>query len=187
MATPAAAAPAAAAGDAARPRLHLSFGAVTEKNIEQLKLLNRAIFPINYTERMYKDILAYPDVTQLAYHNDVLVGAIACRLEKSAQGPKLYILTLGVLAPYRGMGAGAALLQRCLHLVATQLPEVQEAVLHVQTSNEEAIRFYSRFGFEVAETIAGYYKRLDPPDAVLLRKRLHGDNGSSGAANGTDA
>lgn len=128
MATPAAAAPAAAAGDAARPRLHLSFGAVvsstgcasfafttpscvlrseqgtartstqaaalhvlyatwryppaprapcpcsalrprlqTEKNIEQLKLLNRAIFPINYTERMYKDILAYPDVTQAGH------------------------------------------------------------------------------------------------------------------------
>lgn len=108
--------------------------AQTDKNIEQLKLLNRAIFPINYPERMYKDILAYTDVTQagcgrrqaradalarmpgwrwgrgnflaarpagrhvpgitrlwrppslqLAYHNDVLVGAIACRLEKSAQ------------------------------------------------------------------------------------------------------
>lgn len=37
-----------------------------------------------------------------------------------------------MLAPYRGMGAGAALLQRCLQLVATQLPEVSEAVLHVQ-------------------------------------------------------
>jgi len=58
----AAAAPAAAAEG---PRLPLSFGAVTEKNIEQLKMLNRAIFPINYPERMYKDILAYTDVTQV--------------------------------------------------------------------------------------------------------------------------
>jgi hypothetical protein len=65
--------------------LPITFGAVTEKNVEQLKLLNRAIFPINYNERVYKDILAFTDVTQLAYHNDVLVGAIACRLEKSAQ------------------------------------------------------------------------------------------------------
>ncbi|PSC69043.1 N-alpha-acetyltransferase 50 [Micractinium conductrix] len=161
------------------PRLALSFGAITEKNIEQLKVLNRAIFPIKYPERMYKDVLAYTDVTQLAYHNDVLVGAIACRLEKAPQGPKLYILTLGVLAPYRGMGAGAALLQRCLQLVATQLPEVSEAVLHVQTSNDEAIRFYSRFGFEVAETIQGYYKRLDPPDAVLLRKVLRPGGGAT--------
>jgi hypothetical protein len=65
--------------------LPITFGAVTEKNVEQLKVLNRAIFPINYNERVYKDILAFTDVTQLAYHNDVLVGAIACRLEKSAQ------------------------------------------------------------------------------------------------------
>ncbi|EFN58662.1 hypothetical protein CHLNCDRAFT_13632, partial [Chlorella variabilis] len=155
----------------------ISFGTVTDKNIEQLKLLNRAVFPISYPERMYKDILAYTDVTHLAYHNDVLVGAITCRLEKSAQGPKLYILTLGVLAPYRGMGAGSALLERCLQHCAAQLPEVAEALLHVQTSNEEAMRFYGRYGFEVGETIPGYYKRLDPPDAVVLRKALQPGGG----------
>lgn len=34
---------------------------------------------------MYKDVLAFTDITHLAYHNDVLVGAIACRLEKAPQ------------------------------------------------------------------------------------------------------
>jgi ribosomal protein S18 acetylase RimI-like enzyme len=90
-----------------------------------------------------------------------------------------------VLAPYRGLGAGTALLTRCLAHVARQLPEVEEAVLHVQTSNDEAIRFYQRFGFEVGDTIPGYYKRLNPPDAVLLRKRLQ--PGDGGAANGGTA
>lgn len=172
---------------------------------------------------------------------------------RTLQGPKLYILTLGVLAPYRGLGAGSALLTRCLAHVAQQLPEVEEAVLHVQvrrwlrrnpagwlppsliqhchaaerslsssagcvqhrcpglcshvsdinqhsalhqhqppvvllmfqTSNAEAIRFYQRFGFEVGETIPGYYKRLDPPDAVLLRKRLQ--PGGAAVANGEAA
>ncbi|KAI3436413.1 hypothetical protein D9Q98_005830 [Chlorella vulgaris] len=162
-------------------RLPITFGTVTDKNIEQLKVLNRAIFPINYPERMYKDVLAYTDVTHLAYHNDVLVGAIACRMERAAQAaPKLYILTLGVLAPYRGLGAGTALLERCLAHVASQLPEVQQAVLHVQTNNEEAIRFYQRFGFELGETITGYYKRLDPPDAVLLTKDLRASSAAAG-------
>lgn len=55
--------------------------------------------------------------------------------------------------------------------------------LKCQVNNEEAIRFYGRYGFEVAETIAGYYKRLDPPDAVLLRKRLQ----PAAAANGPEA
>ena len=41
-----------------------------------------------------------------AYHNAVLVGAIACRLEAHGTGAKMYIVTLGVLAPYRGMGVG---------------------------------------------------------------------------------
>lgn len=85
-------------------------------------------------------------------------------------------------------------------------------------NNEAAIKFYSRFGFEVGETIAGcgdrpavaaapsqpapeaaitaqshhyprhfppccsYYKRLDPPDAVLLRRRLQPAAGDAAAA-----
>ena len=63
------------------------------------------------------------------------------------------------------------------------------ALLLPQTNNDEAIRFYSRFGFEVGETVSGYYKRLDPPDAVVLRKRLqpssNGEDSSEASANGT--
>eukprot|EP00887_Chlorella_sp_A99_P002906 scaffold6.g2906.t1 len=151
----------------------LSFSPPTESNIEQLKALNRAIFPINYHDRIYADILACGEVTQLAYLADALVGALACRLERTPQGITMYILTLGVLAPYRGRGVGSALLARSLALTAEALPEVVEAYLH--TSNAEAIRFYQRFGFEVGETIEGYYRRLDPPDAVVLRRRLQPD------------
>ena len=40
---------------AGRPlRLAICFDGVREKNVEQLKVLNRAIFPINYQERVYK-------------------------------------------------------------------------------------------------------------------------------------
>lgn len=190
-------------GDA-KAQLQINFDTVREKNIEQLRVLNRAIFPINYNEKVYQDILACGEVTQLAYHNDVLVGAIGCRLEKTPQvgqrdasikrtlcrqvamkhntnpspfripfqGPKLYIITLGVLAPYRGMGVGARLLEKSLSVVETSLPEVKEACLHVQSNNEEAIAFYSKFGFQVKETIKDYYRRLQPPDAVLLSKVL---------------
>lgn len=45
-------------------------------------------------------------------------------------------------------------------------------MLHVQTSNDDAIRFYEQFGFEKGELVEGYYKRIDPPDCFVLRKKL---------------
>ena len=44
----------------------------------------------------------------------------------------------------------------------------------MQTDNEEAIHFYAKFGFEVSQTIAGYYQknRLTPPDAHVLTRSL---------------
>lgn len=158
---------------ASKEQLAITFGDITDKNLEQLKVLNQVIFPINYQHKVYQDMLACGEVTQLAYHNDVVIGAIGCRMERTPE-PKLYILTLGVLAPYRGMGVGSRLLTRVLQTVESSLPEVTEAFLHVQTSNEEAIAFYQRFGFHRAEVVEGYYKRnrLEPPDAVVLRRSL---------------
>jgi hypothetical protein len=46
-----------------------------------------------------------------AFCNDVLVGAVAVRLERLPDGKaKLYFLTLGVLAAYRNYGVGACAL-----------------------------------------------------------------------------
>lgn len=84
------------------------------------------------------------------------------------------------LAPPSPATACAA--QQCLPSTPPSTPSPP-----LQTSNEAAIRFYQRFGFEVADTIRGYYKRLDPPDAALLRKLLLPPApGAEGAAGGGD-
>ena len=107
-----------------------------------------------------------------AYYNDILIGAIACRLESKGNGKaKLYIMTLGVLAPYRDLGVGTHLLEHSLR-VAMEDPNIEEAYLHVQTSNDGAIRFYDKHGFAITEMIPNYYKRIDPPDCYILHRSL---------------
>ncbi|EFJ48332.1 hypothetical protein VOLCADRAFT_60499 [Volvox carteri f. nagariensis] len=152
--------------------LAVSFDVVREKNLEQLKLLNNVIFPIKYSDEIYRQCMACGELTQLAFHNDILVGAIATRCEKQPNGKaKAYIATLGVLAPYRNFGIGDKLLTRTLAACA-QDPNIEEASVHVQVGNDDAICFYQRHGFQVEETVKDYYKKLSPPDAVLLSKKL---------------
>ncbi|KAJ8560231.1 hypothetical protein K7X08_004289 [Anisodus acutangulus] len=120
---------------------------VRDKNIMQLKKINTAIFPVRYNDKYYTDAIASGDFTKLAYYSDICVGSIACRLEKKEGGVvRVYIMTLGVLAPYRGLGTGTKLLNHVLDLCANQ--NVSEIYLHVHTINEEAINFYKKFGFE---------------------------------------
>jgi len=44
--------------------------------------------------------------------------------------------------------------------------------LHVQEGRDDAVAFYKKHGFEEGETVQNYYKRADPPHAIILRKAL---------------
>ncbi|KAE8690972.1 N-alpha-acetyltransferase 50 [Hibiscus syriacus] len=78
-------------------------------------------------------------------------------------------MTLGVLAPYRGLGIGTTkLLNHVLELCLKQ--HIPEIYLLIQTNNEDAIKFYKKFGFEITETIKNYYTNIDPPDCFVLTK-----------------
>eukprot|EP01112_Ceratiomyxa_fruticulosa_P008899 TRINITY_DN2309_c0_g2_i2.p1 TRINITY_DN2309_c0_g2~~TRINITY_DN2309_c0_g2_i2.p1 ORF type:complete len:175 (-),score=20.03 TRINITY_DN2309_c0_g2_i2:57-581(-) len=167
--------------------LPIEFGTVTEKNLGSLRVLNLALFPVQYREQFYHDLLlpSKNDLARLAFYNDVLVGAVVCRIENKEgndiarlpagsqnQGVKIYIMTLGVLAPYRIGGIGRRLLLFILENIPKKFPHVEEIYLHVQVNNDGAIKFYEKFGFKISETIKDYYKRIDPPDCYVLVKHL---------------
>ncbi|OXA63684.1 N-alpha-acetyltransferase 50 [Folsomia candida] len=146
-----------------------ALGEVTTHNIKQLKKLNSVVFPVSYNDKFYKDVLQAGELARLAYYNDVVVGGVCCRIDLSEGQRRLYIMTLGCLAPYRRLGIGRLMLDHVLQYVEKD-GSFDSIFLHVQVNNESAISFYQKFGFSIVETKPAYYKRIEPADAhVLLR------------------
>uniref|UniRef100_A0A1I8FDS6 N-terminal methionine N(alpha)-acetyltransferase NatE n=1 Tax=Macrostomum lignano TaxID=282301 RepID=A0A1I8FDS6_9PLAT len=97
--------------------------------------------------------------------------AVCCRIQSEAGQRRLYIMTLGCLAPYRELGVGTKLLEYVFEICSRD-KNIDNIFLHVQTSNEGALAFYKKFGFEIVDTAYNYYKRIVPPDAYVLQKNL---------------
>lgn len=152
-------------------RAKIELGDVTPHNIKQLKKLNTVVFPVSYNDKFYKDVLEAGELAKLAYYNDIVVGAVCCRIDTTDTVRRLYIMTLGCLYPYRRLGIGTLMVEHVLNYVE-QDGNFDSIFLHVQVNNESAIDFYKKFGFEIVETKEHYYKRIEPADAHVLQKTI---------------
>ncbi|KAK8660970.1 hypothetical protein V6N13_051874 [Hibiscus sabdariffa] len=140
-----------------------------DNNLMQLKKLNTGVFPVAFPDKYYDDALASGEFSKLAYYRDICVGAIASRQDKKEDGSiRVYIMSVGVLPPYRGLGIAAKLLNHALDLCLKQ--HIPEIFLHVQANNEGAIKLYKKFGFEITESVTNYSANVDPPDFFALTK-----------------
>lgn len=172
---------------------------ISHDNIEHLKQINSVVLPVRYNSNnpMFQHILQagerFSHVAYMRHSPDtkpVPVGAVGCRLERvdttnGARGDatcdrvRVYVMTIAVLAMYRRMGVGRAMMQRVMdhcELVNAD-PEahgfaVESVYLNVQVNNDEALQFYKSFGFEVKQIVKNYYTRVEPRDAYLLVKEL---------------
>lgn len=135
---------------------------------------------------------------------DKVIGGIRCRLERleSAENPggretNLYIQTLHLLSPYRGHGVAAALLNSLLFEVpprsktqyrVSQLVKhyhIRTVTAHVHEANEDGLRWYIARGFKVQDgVIEGYYRRLKPSGARIVKLDLDGQAESTNGKEG---
>ncbi|KIK67184.1 hypothetical protein GYMLUDRAFT_37243 [Collybiopsis luxurians FD-317 M1] len=149
----------------------ISFASLTPHNLGTLRKLNSVLFPISYSDRFYTDVLK-PEVEnfcKLVYYNDIPVGTICCRIETKDNGNCLYLMTMGVLAPYRSRGLGSHSLQEIIDAVKSHpKPKIDRIYLHVQTSNSEAKKFYEKHGFVQTGIHENYYKKIVPRDAWIM-------------------
>ncbi|KAJ4476961.1 N-acetyltransferase NAT13 [Lentinula edodes] len=149
----------------------ISFASLTTHNLGTLKKLNSVLFPIAYTDRFYADVLKseVDEFCKLVYYNDIPVGTICCRIETKDNETQLYLMTMGVLAPYRSRGLGSQSLQHIIDAAKSHIKtKIDKIYLHVQTSNGEAKKFYDKHGFEAVGIHKNYYKKLVPRDAWIM-------------------
>ncbi|EUC42177.1 hypothetical protein COCMIDRAFT_104208 [Bipolaris oryzae ATCC 44560] len=155
---------------------------LTEDLMPAFKRLNTLTLPISYPESFYKETMTEPHhgITLVAvWHSSPageaseplaeqshLVGAVRCRLLPSSQ---LYISTLGVLAPYRSHGIAMHLLQAIVKK-AVDLHSVRSVIAHVWEANEEGMEWYKKRSFDIVGKEEGYYRKLKPQGALLVRK-----------------
>jgi N-alpha-acetyltransferase 50 len=160
--------------DTTKKTLKVALRAIDDNNVGTFRVLNRNILPVTYKDKFYNDIKGYPErFKRLAYSGANVIGAVACRLENdpsSEEHKRLYLMVIGVLAAYRGLGVGSQLLEYVLDQASKYHHEVKSIYLHVQTSNEDAVTFYKKFGFEIVETIDDYYTRVEPRSAYKLER-----------------
>jgi len=151
--------------------MRIELGEITSHNLKQLRIINENVFPVTYNDKFYRDILLVGNLAKFVYCNDIVVGAVCCRKEMEDSRLRLYIMTLGCLAPYRRLGIGSVMLQYVLDICHDDRA-IHDVYLHVKIDNNEAIEFYKTFDFEIVGIKEGYYNDIEPPDAYVLQKNM---------------
>ncbi|EGC37372.1 hypothetical protein DICPUDRAFT_76997 [Dictyostelium purpureum] len=121
---------------------NIELGDLTDKNIGQLALLNNTTLPVNYEEKFYQKLLTNGFITKLAFFNDVMVGAVSCRIDPPKEE---YVEDLCNKEKY------------------------EKISLHVQIGSD-AIEFYKKFNFKEEGLIKNYYRNIEPTDCYLMSK-----------------
>uniref|UniRef100_A0A170ZF09 N-terminal methionine N(alpha)-acetyltransferase NatE n=1 Tax=Triatoma infestans TaxID=30076 RepID=A0A170ZF09_TRIIF len=127
------------------------------------------LFPVSYNEKFYKDVLEVGELAKLAYYNDIVVGAVCCRVDMSENSRRLYIMTLGCLSPYRRLGVGTTMVEHVLRHVEKD-GNYDNVYLHVQVNNTGAIDFYKKLVLKYMKLKSIIIKELNRQMRTYYRK-----------------
>ena len=98
------------------PELKCAFAELTDKNYEQLRVLNYLTLPVLYSDNFYDKLVKLQRFSKFAYVKDVLVGAISWKIDNNEENDTrdCYLMTITVLKPYRRYGIASQCLERAI-------------------------------------------------------------------------
>ncbi|PNY24137.1 N-alpha-acetyltransferase 50 [Tolypocladium capitatum] len=155
---------------------------IADADTPALRRINALLLPVSYPDSFYQravDPVASARFSRVvtwahAGEDPKVVGGIVCRVERPPGAPSqnLYIQSLCLLSPYRGMGLiNAALDNIVATAVADPNLDVKTVTAHVWTQNEGALHWYEGRAFKRQEpALQGYYINLRPGSAWLVQR-----------------
>ena len=138
-----------------------------QADLQSICAIEHELFPDPWDESAFRDALyLYPGLFFAAEMKGEVIGFVSAGMEDTGDAVYGHIMNIAVTQSVQGQGAGGKLLQRiefeCLVLGA-------EAVqLEVRVSNNDAQRFYQRYGYAQVFLVDRYYSNGE--DGVLMMR-----------------
>lgn len=148
--------------------------------LDRLKSITATLLPVRYSDKFFTECLEpekHSALSFVALYDSQPVGWIRCRVEPFPNAEnevyqQIYIQAVGILAPFRGLGLAAGLLEAVKASVPSTHPKVRSVYAHVWESNADALTWYDKQGFRRIMVQQQYYRRLKPSGAWIVRKEL---------------
>ncbi|ETS77816.1 hypothetical protein PFICI_09878 [Pestalotiopsis fici W106-1] len=177
---------------------NITLSPILPSHIPSLKHLTARLLPVRYPDSFYvplSDPLSSGAFSRVLLWTDTptpsnpspkptLIGGLVCRPQTTFQ-PRpnsaqdlipdaLYVQSLVLQEPYRGLGLAARMLEEVCTLAARDERFACRTVCaHVWTENEEGWEWYKARGFaKVEPVIEGYYRQLQPSNAWAVRRDI---------------
>lgn len=177
---------------------NVTLSPILPSHIPSLKHLTARILPVRYPDNFYtplSDPLSSGAFSRVLIWADTptpsnpspkptVIGGLVCRPQTTFQ-PRpnsaqdlipdaLYVQSLVLQEPYRGLGLAARMLEEVCRLACRdERFRCRTVCAHVWTENAEGLEWYQARGFtKVEPVIEGYYRQLGPGHAWVVRREI---------------
>ena len=148
----------------------------TTSDLQRIMQINRLCLPENYSDYFFTDLARkFSETFLIAEEKGEIVGYIMCRIETGLSNfgfggiiKKGHVVSVAVMPDHRRHGIAEALLKKAFE--GMKRYNAKQCFLEVRVSNDPAVGFYKKLGFEITRTVSGYY--ADGEDAYVMSKKL---------------